>query len=213
VAYTSTALEGNAVELLLNGDEIFPAALTAIRSARETITYEQYFYEEGAIGRELAEALAERCRAGLRVHILLDGFGMGESPRWHEGRLWFANWGTNEIIAVDVEGNREVMGAGGGGSGWAVSWLRSRPSSVGSIDPAIKVIPLAQAWGQSQSQLIPYAKERGIPIPADVERSYRTDANLWGRSIQCGLLVDAWQDVPEDLFAMAKSADDAPDRY
>jgi argininosuccinate synthase len=84
--------------------------------------------------------------------------------------------------------------------------------SVGSIDPAIKVIPLAQAWGQSQSQLIPYAKERGIPIPADVERSYRTDANLWGRSIQCGLLVDAWQDVPEDLFAMAKSADDAPDR-
>ena len=74
-AYTSPALEGNAVELLLNGDEIFPAALEAIRSARETITYEQYFYEEGAIGLEVAEALAERCRAGLRVHILLDGFG------------------------------------------------------------------------------------------------------------------------------------------
>ncbi len=74
-AYTSTALGGNIVDLLLNGDEIFPAALGAIRSAGETITYAQYFYEEGAIGLEVAEALAERCRAGVRVHVLLDGFG------------------------------------------------------------------------------------------------------------------------------------------
>jgi sugar lactone lactonase YvrE len=58
------------------------------------------------------------------TRVLLDGFGMGESPRWHEGRLWFSNWGTNEIVAVDIEGNSEVIGAGGGGSGWAVNWLR-----------------------------------------------------------------------------------------
>jgi cardiolipin synthase len=74
-AYTSTAIGGNTVALLLNGDEIFPAQLTAIRSARETITYAQYFYEEGPIGGEIAEALAERCRAGVRAHVLLDGFG------------------------------------------------------------------------------------------------------------------------------------------
>jgi sugar lactone lactonase YvrE len=58
------------------------------------------------------------------TRVLLDGFGIGESPRWHEGRLWFSNWGTNEIVAVALEGSREVMGAGGGGSGWAVNWLR-----------------------------------------------------------------------------------------
>ena len=51
------------------------------------------------------------------------GLGMGESPRWHDGRLWFSNWGTNEIVAVDLDGNSEVMGPGGGGSGWAVDWL------------------------------------------------------------------------------------------
>lgn len=84
--------------------------------------------------------------------------------------------------------------------------------SVRAIDPALKVIPLAHAWGQSQAQLIPYAKERGIPIPANVDRSYRTDANLWGRSIQCGLLVDASQDVPDDLFLTTKSAIEAPER-
>jgi sugar lactone lactonase YvrE len=55
--------------------------------------------------------------------ILLAGRGMGESPRWHDGRLWFSDWGTNEIVAVDLEGNSEVIGEGGGGAGWAVDWL------------------------------------------------------------------------------------------
>ena len=58
-----------------------------------------------------------------RTRVLLEGLGMGESPRWHDGRLWFSNWGTNEIVAVDLEGASEVMGPGGGGSGWAANWL------------------------------------------------------------------------------------------
>ena len=44
------------------------------------------------------------------TRVLLSGLGMGESPRWHDGRLWFSNWGTNEIVAVDLDGNSEVMG-------------------------------------------------------------------------------------------------------
>lgn len=80
-AYTSSAAHaGNTVDLLLNGDQIFPTSLDAIRSARETITYAQYAYEEGPIGLELAEAFAERCRAGVRAHILLDGFGALQMP-------------------------------------------------------------------------------------------------------------------------------------
>ena len=79
-AYTSTAHGGNSATLLLNGDQIFPAQLAAIRSARVTISYAQYFYEEGPIGLEIAEALAERCRAGVRGHILLDGFGALAMP-------------------------------------------------------------------------------------------------------------------------------------
>jgi len=43
------------------------------------------------------------------VHLLLSGLMIGESPRWHEGRLWFSNWGAQEIIAADVEGNSEVV--------------------------------------------------------------------------------------------------------
>jgi len=59
----------------------------------------------------------------LETAVLHDGFGMGESPRWHDGRLWFSSWGSNEIVAVDLQGNSEVIGPGGGGSGWAVAWL------------------------------------------------------------------------------------------
>ena len=56
-------------------------------------------------------------------HILLSGLAIGESPRWHAGRLWFSNWGTQEIIAVDLAGNSEVVGQGPPGLGWATAWL------------------------------------------------------------------------------------------
>ena len=68
-------LPGNAVTILLNGDEIFPAMLEAIRGAQRTITFETFIYWRGRIGREFAEALAERARAGVRVHVLLDFVG------------------------------------------------------------------------------------------------------------------------------------------
>ncbi|HXN15091.1 MAG TPA: phospholipase D-like domain-containing protein [Usitatibacter sp.] len=68
-------VHGNRVETLLNGDEIFPAMLAAIRSARSTITFETYIYWSGTIGKEFADALSERARSGVRVHILLDWVG------------------------------------------------------------------------------------------------------------------------------------------
>jgi sugar lactone lactonase YvrE len=39
----------------------------------------------------------------------MTGITFGESPRWHDGRLWFSDWGTQQIIAVDLEGKSEVM--------------------------------------------------------------------------------------------------------
>ncbi len=60
---------------------------------------------------------------GPEPQVLLGGFGMGESPRWHDGRLWFSSWGTDEIVALDLDGTSEVIGRGGGGAGWATNWL------------------------------------------------------------------------------------------
>ncbi|MGH7392390.1 MAG: phospholipase D-like domain-containing protein [Candidatus Rokuibacteriota bacterium] len=80
-AYTATpVVAGNAVDVLLNGEEIFPAVLDAIRGARKTITYAQYYYADGPVARDIAEALAERCRAGVGVNVLLDAFGSLDMP-------------------------------------------------------------------------------------------------------------------------------------
>jgi len=68
-------LDGNRFEVLVNGDEIFPAMLAAIRGAQKTISFESYIYWSGDVGRAFAEALAERARAGVRVHLLLDWLG------------------------------------------------------------------------------------------------------------------------------------------
>ena len=67
--------DGNRVDTLLNGDEIFPPMLAAIRDAKKTITFESYIYWSGDIGRQFADALAERARAGVKVHLLLDWLG------------------------------------------------------------------------------------------------------------------------------------------
>ncbi len=68
-------VEGNKVDTLINGDDIFPSMLAAIRAARHTITFETYIYWSGNIGQEFVDALAERAGAGVRVHVLLDWVG------------------------------------------------------------------------------------------------------------------------------------------
>lgn len=70
-----TIVEGNRVEELINGDRIFPAMLEAIRGGRRTVLFETFIYWSGAIGEAFAEALSQRARAGLKVHVLLDWVG------------------------------------------------------------------------------------------------------------------------------------------
>jgi sugar lactone lactonase YvrE len=55
--------------------------------------------------------------------VLLSGLAYVESARWHDGRLWFAHWGTGEIVAVELDGDHEVVGEGRPGLGWSIDWL------------------------------------------------------------------------------------------
>ena len=68
-------VQGNRVRALFNGDEIFPPMLAAIGAAQVSITFETYIYWSGDIGRAFADALAERARQGVNVHVLLDWVG------------------------------------------------------------------------------------------------------------------------------------------
>lgn len=70
-----SVLEGNRVVALQNGDEIFPAMLQAIRAAQRSIAFETYIYWSGDIGRAFSQALSERARAGIPVHLTVDWLG------------------------------------------------------------------------------------------------------------------------------------------
>ncbi len=70
-------LPGNRLQAFLNGEQIFPAMLGAIRGARQTITFETYIYWSGDVGRRFSEALCERARGGVRIHVMLDWVGCG----------------------------------------------------------------------------------------------------------------------------------------
>lgn len=73
-------LGDNRVDILLNGEETFPALLDAIRSAEHTITFEAYIFHEGKIADQIVGAFVERCKAGVRVAILLDAHGSDGLP-------------------------------------------------------------------------------------------------------------------------------------
>lgn len=111
---------GNKVTPLINGDQIFPAMLGAIRSARKTITFETFIYWSGEIGKEFAEAICERAKAGVKVHVLLDWLGTKkmkdeyvqdmeragvEVERYHPLK-WYNAWRVNnrthrKLLVVD----------------------------------------------------------------------------------------------------------------
>jgi sugar lactone lactonase YvrE len=57
------------------------------------------------------------------VILLMKGIAMGESPRWHEGQLWFSDWGAQEIIAVDLKGNSKVAVKVSMAAPFSIDWL------------------------------------------------------------------------------------------
>ena len=70
-----TILPGNKVTALQNGDQIFPSMLQAINAATSTINFESYIYWSGKVGRQFADALAAKARAGVKVHVMIDWVG------------------------------------------------------------------------------------------------------------------------------------------
>jgi cardiolipin synthase A/B len=131
----SRSISGNRARVLLNGDQIFPAMLAAIREARSTITFANFIYEDGAVARDMASALAERCRAGVRVHVLLDAVGSSNMPREYGTQLteagcklaWFHSLNPFAIKRINHRNHRRILVVDGrvgftGGTGVGSRW-------------------------------------------------------------------------------------------
>jgi len=83
---------------------------------------------------------------------------------------------------------------------------------VNSLAPGMKIIAPAREWSMTREETISYAQRYNIPIPITVSSPYSIDENLWGRSIECGVLEDPWTEPPEDVYAWTKSPDKTPDK-
>jgi argininosuccinate synthase len=84
--------------------------------------------------------------------------------------------------------------------------------SVRALDGGLKVIAPARVWGMTRSDEIEYARARSIPVPVTMASPYSIDSNLWGRSIECGMLEDPWTEPPDDIFTLTRSPQDCPDQ-
>jgi cardiolipin synthase len=130
------ARQGNRLEFLLNGDQIFPAQLEAIRSAKTAFTYAQYFYEDGPPARDIVEAMSRRCLAGVKGHVLLDAVGSVNMPPEFREKLeragcevaTFRPLDPLEINRVNNRNHRRILVVDGrigftGGSGASSKWM------------------------------------------------------------------------------------------
>ncbi|MFW6125998.1 MAG: argininosuccinate synthase, partial [Chloroflexota bacterium] len=84
--------------------------------------------------------------------------------------------------------------------------------SVSALAPGLRTIAPAREWGMSREETIAYAKKHGISVPVTVDSPYSIDENLWGRSIECGVLEDPWAEPPEEVFAWTRAPNDAPEK-
>jgi len=82
--------------------------------------------------------------------------------------------------------------------------------STMALAPDLKIIAPAREWGMTREEEIAYAQKHDIPI--SVGSDYSIDVNLWGRSIECGILEDPWAEPPEEVFAWTRAPQDAPDK-
>jgi len=81
---------------------------------------------------------------------------------------------------------------------------------VGTLAPELKIIAPAREWGMTREQLMRYAEANSIPVPTTRKSPYSIDENLWGRSIETGVLEDPWREPPADVYLWTRDPADTP---
>lgn len=106
-------LPGNRIKTMVNGDEIFPDILEAIKSAKETITLETYIWSDSEIGRKFKAALSERARAGVKVFVVVDGMGsirlkQDEINEMRDAGILFYKFNRRQWYSVNIQINHRT---------------------------------------------------------------------------------------------------------
>ena len=84
--------------------------------------------------------------------------------------------------------------------------------TTAALAPDLKVVAPVREWGMNRDDEIEYAREHGIEVPASTESPYSVDENLWGRSIEAGILEDPWEEPPAEVFEWTVAPERCPDQ-
>src|SRR5437762_673686 len=79
--------------------------------------------------------------------------------------------------------------------------------AINTLAPELKIIAPVREWSMTRDNEIAYATEHGIPITVTNASPYSVDQNLWGRSVECGILEDPWAEPPTDVYTWTEDPD------
>ena len=113
-------------------------------------------------------------------------------------------------LLVDIAREESAQAVAHGCTGKGNDQVRFEVS-ISALAPELKIMAPAREWGMTREETINYAKRYDIPLPITLASPYSIDENLWGRSIECGILEDPWVEPPEEVFSWTKSPREAPD--
>src|SRR5215831_19016339 len=82
--------------------------------------------------------------------------------------------------------------------------------ATAALAPDLQVVAPVREWGMNRDDEIEYAREHGIEVPASLESPYSVDANLWGRSVEAGILEDPWEEPPPDVYEWTAAPERCP---
>ncbi len=113
-------------------------------------------------------------------------------------------------LAVEFAQREKVNAVAHGCTGKGNDQVRIEVS-IAALAPELKVLAPVRGWNMSRQQEIEYSKRNHIPVPVDIDSPYSIDANLWGRSIECGVLEDPSHEPPKEIFELVTPPEEAPD--
>jgi len=167
--------------------------------------------QERAMAAGAAKAL---CRDGKELFIRYFAFPALAAGAVYQGHYPLATALGRPLIAklmVDVAAEEGATAVAHGSTGKGNDQVRF-DVSVQALAPELKIVVPVREWGMTRDEEIAYAERHHIPVPVTKESPYSTDENLWGRSIECGVLEDPWVEPPEDIYEWTRSVNDAPEK-
>lgn len=131
----------------------------------------------------------------------------------YEGKYTLATALGRPLIAeklVKIARQEEAVAVVHGSTGKGNDQVRF-DVSIMALDSSLEIIAPVREWEfKSREEEIQYAQEHGIPVSVSKEKPYSIDMNLWGISIECGVLEDPWVEPPEDAYLITQSPQKAP---